>query len=55
MFRVEYKAFDAKTGFGWSSMNFDTLLDATNFYNREGVGDLLIFEKFKGYFYIYSK
>ena len=55
MYRVEYRAFDSRTGFGWSGIEFDTLLEATNFYNDQGQADLFWFEKFKGYFYIYSK
>jgi len=56
MFRVEWKQFDSRTGFGWTGRDFDTLLEASNFYSSVMTkADLLVFEKFRGYFFISSK
>jgi len=56
MFRVEWQQFDPRTGLGWSGRNFKTLLEASNFYaSLACAADLLFFEKFRGYFFIYSK
>ena len=54
-YRVEYKTTDASSIFGWKARNFDTLLDATNFYSQHVEADLLIYEMFQGMYFIYRK
>lgn len=54
-YRVEYKQFDSKTGFGWSAKNFDQLNEAVNFYRSVEKADLLLFKKFEGYSFILRK
>ena len=56
MFRVEWEQFDSRTGFDWIGRDFDTLLEASNFYSSmTAKADLLVFKKFRGYFFISSK
>lgn len=56
-YKVEWNEFDPRTGFGWRGESFTTLLEATNFYHSLGKcpADLLVFEKYRGYFFLYAK
>lgn len=52
---VEYKSHNPGSIFGWEGRNFDTLLEATNFYSQFDEADLLIYEIFQGMYFIYRK
>jgi len=56
-YQVEWNGFNPRTGFSWNSRTFVTLLAATNFYHSLGghKADLLVFDKYRGYFFLYAK